>query len=241
MAIARLQEFRAAGLPEDFAIILNHISDHVFDLRIKWRVYAGLWGTHKERFELLNDVSPITSRVLEVALFHEIILTLRRLTDPEKRRGGRESVSIKAFLKFMGESEVVEFRTLMNDACNSAEFARQYSGLRVAHLDLDYLRGRVPQESLNRKNIERAIEKVTLVVKCIYARRLGASLVTHPIIGSDDETSFVRTIFEGVTALGVKESESRELVRLGRYQEARRLFEYPTWLEPTETPDEALF
>lgn len=209
----------------------------IFSLRSNWRTYREFFGNHKERFELFFEVSGTTAQTLERTLFEMTLVQMRRLTDPAKTMGKNRNVTIQAFEQCLVEEEQSEMASLVKDALQKTEFARDWVNRRIVHNDLGYRSGQKPLKKASRRKVEEAIDAIVRPIKWIAAKKCDFTMVTHPISAIRDESFFVRHLYEGQLALEAKRAQAIRFKNERRYEEAMQLLDdYPKWLR--RSPDE---
>ena len=67
--------------------LYNELSDELVWLHAKWKQYRQLFGYSEERADLLNKASGYFFKIIQDALWDNIILHISRLTDPVKSAG----------------------------------------------------------------------------------------------------------------------------------------------------------
>lgn len=231
-----IEKFSEAGLDVEFAKKYHHAKMDLFSLRIHWRTYVSFFGTNKERFEFLHEVSGAVSQTLERTLFETTLLGLRKITDPKGARGGRQSVTIKSFADYLPDEYQKELRILVSQAEKSCEFARDWSGKKIAHADFEYRDGSYSLKPASRQKVHKAIDDVAKVFKWMELTLFHTTLVTHPIPPIEDEVWFLQVLYEGLAAHKEKKKLAKELSRQGSYDAAENLMKYPNWLQRTEPP-----
>ncbi len=105
-------------------------------LNLKWQEYIELFGKKPSRVELLNKAAPLFFRIVQDALWYDILMHIARLTDPPKSRG-KPNLTIRRLPELVGNQEL---DSLVEEAKEAAEFCRDWRHRRIAHRDLRFLR-----------------------------------------------------------------------------------------------------
>ena len=104
-----------------------------------WNEYVALFGTNSKRVEILNEAAPHFFRMIQDELWEATLLNLARLTDPAISPGGnvRTNLSLNSLTDLIGDDRVKsQIQILLDQACNSTSFARDWRNRRIAHRDL---------------------------------------------------------------------------------------------------------
>ncbi|MGB7295577.1 MAG: hypothetical protein WBC70_08295 [Candidatus Aminicenantales bacterium] len=129
--------------PRELKAVFEKIEHQVFLLHDRWIIYRQLYGTSKERIELLNESAPNYFWIIQDVLWDEILLDICRLADPIQ--SGRDKKSKKNLCLEMLCQIIKELgrEDLYSDICNSlSRFREKCEGLkkhrnkRIGHLDL---------------------------------------------------------------------------------------------------------
>lgn len=64
-------------------------------LHWKWSEYATLYGSKSERVDLLNQAAPAFFKIVQDAMWEDILLHICRLTDPPKSRRGKHTLTLR--------------------------------------------------------------------------------------------------------------------------------------------------
>ncbi len=228
---------RVKMLGEERGIFSRNLEKHLFSVRTLWKVYVGLFGTNKERVDLLNSVSGITSFYMERTMREAALLSICRMTDPKKGRPGTQerNVTITRLIDYLSDGHDQELDDLIRLAINKSEFARTYRNKKLAHSDDDAMNGRMSANSGSRKEMREAMDAIAACIKRFMLVELNTTLATHPISRlSNDEVEFLQVLHYGKIELERREKESREIA----WKAGRELMELPKWL--TFRPDDEL-
>lgn len=214
-------------LAKEYGLLMNDL----FILRMDWRTYRGLFGTNKERVDLLNSVSGSVASTIERALFESVLLRLRRFVDKGSSRRGRLPLSLERLREIAKTQESKDLHHLLNDCEKKCSFAKNWADKRIAHSDYAYRMGNEKLQGASREGVTEAIDAIAAVIKWIGSNLLETHFVTHPISDLRDETVFLRVLFEGKKIVDAKPAETARLYKQGLNDEADLLGQYPDWLE----------
>lgn len=124
----------------EFGIVFIHLKNEVLTLESNWNEFVILFGTNKERINLMNQVAKHFFGILQSSMFENTLLHIARVTDPAetKVRG-----QVRKNLTFYGLEALVDhaetkqaFKVQVDKAFQAASFAREWRNKRIAHSDL---------------------------------------------------------------------------------------------------------
>jgi hypothetical protein len=214
----------------EFSTVYVYAMLDLLSLRSQWRIYKGLFGQNKERFDLLNRASPVVSGAIERSMFEAALLGIRRLTDKVETKRGKHPVTICAFpLHLEGEPQA-EMKLLVSKAVRSAKFACNWSDKRIAHSEIAFRTGAIKLEPASREKVDSCIDCIAKTVQWIAANKLDTHLVTHPVSLLPDETDFLVKLYEGELALRERKAREVKLLEHGKLSEFEAIEPYPVWL-----------
>lgn len=129
--------------PRELETVFEKIKYQVILLHSRWIIYRQLYGTSKERIELLNVSALEFFWIIQDVLWDEILLNICRLADPIQ--SGRDKKSKKNLCLEM-LCQIIKGllqEDLYSDLCNSlsrfrekCDALKKYRNKRIAHLDL---------------------------------------------------------------------------------------------------------
>jgi HEPN superfamily AbiU2-like protein len=167
-------------------------------LHVKWDEFVGLFGT-KRRVDLLNGAGGALIRLIEDALFHEIVLHIWRMTDPN-----RKSLSLHKLLKH-DESEFEEktLKPLLEAIAEPCKFADDWRHRWIAHRNLKLAiqpGNSKPIERATKQSIDAAIDSITQFMKVVERHYCNgvSTAYEHSSFGLAD--SFLYVIRDGLEA-----------------------------------------
>jgi hypothetical protein len=112
----QVREKHLRDMGPDLGPVYHELWNEVTWLHAKWNQYRQLFGHSRQRVELLNEVASHFFRIVQDALWDDVILHLARLTDPLRSRG-------KANLSLRKLPEVISDATLKKDVGSLIEVA----------------------------------------------------------------------------------------------------------------------
>lgn len=138
----------------------------------RWIIYLQLFGTNKERVQLLNESGGSFFNLLQVILLHDIQLTLSKLGDPAYL-GNKENMTLRALnkeLKDLGEMVAAnKMKEPLQKFAAACEKIRHRRNKWIAHFDRPtMLNDNVnPRMGPSREEIEHSLEALREAMNCI--------------------------------------------------------------------------
>lgn len=194
------------GRTAEVGHLFGYIKNRLVHVRLKWRIYRAFFATNVQRIELLNEISGITARVIQDALYDDVILSLCRMADPARsmNKERRENISLQLLIELIqpspSHSELVVLGQRFRQACKPLSYHRHkflaHSDW-LAHFDQD------ADVGVSRRQIEEAIEALRVFAVYFDREANGTQLSTEIHSGhSDDEVAFLRTLYHGQAKIG---------------------------------------
>ena len=179
-----VKEEHLEAFGEPLGSVYYALYNEVAWLHQKWQEYRKLYGTSKERIELLSETAPSFFHVLQQVLWRDVLLHLARLTDPPKQREFEN-------LTLLRLPEAVEDAQLRSDVCNLVEdvkvktnFARTWRNKRIAHSDLPLALNAESEQlpGVSRANVEEALSSIRSVMNSFSNEYLGSTTAFEHVI-----------------------------------------------------------
>lgn len=139
--------------------VYHELSNEVAWLHAKWNQYRQLYGHSEERVDLLNRAGGHFFRIVQDALWDNVILHIARLTDPIKS-GRRDNLTLLRLPEVIPNASLKkEVKALIDTALSSSSFARDWRHRSLAHIDLELaLRtGANPLPGISREQVENTL------------------------------------------------------------------------------------
>ena len=221
-------------LGEEFGADLFNLQNAYFNVRIEWRFYRSLFGTNKERIDLLNAVSGIFFRTLEVCLFEAVILGLCRLTDPlQSGRGERAKLNMtfrRLENHLLTDEEHQRFTEFLGEIEEASEFARDWRNRKISHSDYFVAQGQAKLEQASREKLQLLLDKIGELLQWVYKERLKVSHVLDASLSIEDEMRVLELLYDAIQG---EEAEKRRLEKCIEEKDFKSLPlapERPEWL-----------
>lgn len=155
----QVREKHIRDMGSELGPVYHKLSNEVAWLHAKWNQYRQLFGHSAKRVELLNKVGSHFFRIVQDALWDNIILHLARLTDPIKS-SGRDNLTLLRLPEVIPDASLKqEVKELIDTAVSSSLFARGWRNRRLAHIDLALAlqSGVNPLPGVSREKVENAL------------------------------------------------------------------------------------
>jgi hypothetical protein len=209
----REKHLRNMGL--DLGPVYHELSNELAWLHAKWNQYRQLFGHSRKRVDLLNSVANHFFRIVQDALWEDIVLHLARLTDPLKS-SGKANLTLRRLPAHISDATLkVEVEKLIDVAVSTSIFARDWRNRKLAHIDLALaLRtGVEPLAGVSRENIEGALSAFRAVLNRLATHYWKSETAYEHFIASGGEGDSLVFFLR----LGLKAEESRmERLRAGK-------------------------
>lgn len=212
-------------LGSEFGDYFFHLDQSVIGLVSLWDVYRSLFGTNKERVDLLNQASGYVTRTIQDSLHERIVLGICQVSDPYVSKG-RRNVTVSGLPEFVTAPEHRAAMLPMIDAVRaSTSFARDLRNKMIAHADLEAVTGSYAVDYSTRERIVAAIRSVIVPLRYVHFQYFEATQLYHAIHPLPNAVGFLRCIYLGVA----KVEERKKALKLGP-----RDMWFPAWLDEAE-------
>jgi HEPN superfamily AbiU2-like protein len=151
-------------------VMFNRFYNECAGLHWKWDEYVVLFGTKESRVDLLNRVAPGFFRIVEDALWEDVLLHICRLTDdPDVGRRHRQTLSVRRLPTLVASEIQREVRRRVTSATKKCDFARDWRDRHIAHKDLQLAleKGTTPLAKASRRRVNDAINSITAVLQAV--------------------------------------------------------------------------
>lgn len=192
----------------------------------RWKVYKGLFASDPQRVDVLNEASPMVSRVIQDALFSEILMRLCRLTDPAESgrgAGARRNLSLFALERHLQGETRDQYRVASAAAKISTAFARDWRNRSIAHADVDVATERAVLDDASVEGVENAFSQLAEALNVIHSGVFNSTFAYDKLIlPFKDERAFIHRILLG------NQARKEQMRRLEELRIAQR---FPEWEE----------
>jgi hypothetical protein len=154
---------------DELGAVFYKIYNQVIFLHKQWYNYLELFGVDEKRIHVLNESASFFFFIVQKGLFENIIMSIARLTDPEKT-GRYKNLSILTLPGLIQDEELKKEVALQIDwiLLNAVAFAREWRMKKFAHSDYDISLGKATlQEEASKQNIKLALESIRNLLNSI--------------------------------------------------------------------------
>ncbi|MHA1280440.1 MAG: AbiU2 domain-containing protein [Candidatus Helarchaeota archaeon] len=131
----------ATQLPDELKHIFGKLENQVNWLYGRWAIYRQLFGISKLRIDLLNESAPTFFRVVQDVLMDYIQLTLSKLADPARTRGGEDNLCLETIYKQVKELKEHVLQSKLKKSLQNfkkkCEAFKVHRDKRIAHFDFN--------------------------------------------------------------------------------------------------------
>ena len=219
-------------LGQEAGVFFRHLETHLYTVRDDWKIYVGLFGTNKERVDLLNLVAGPVISSIQKSLYETAILSICRLTDPKHgAKLGETNITVRRLLNYLLPINDGLLEKHVEDAVAKSKFARDYRNKRLAHADDNTINAPYLVSKGSRKDMRDAIDAIALCIKRFAHLKLNIQLVTHPISNPvGDHVKLLSTIYYGRQEVERIQKLAYDVAVSGNWQKAKTIEELPDWL-----------
>jgi hypothetical protein len=169
----------------------------------RWIIYCQLYGTSKERVDVLNRSASTFFNVLQKSLLQDIQLSLGKLGDP-KGSGARTNLSLStlaAELECIGENALVKkLKPLIVSFDDACQKLRRRRNKWIAHFDLNTMLGSkvTPLQGPFRAEIEAALEALREALNCVEFHYAESHTAYEHFVMNNDGEHLIVTLKQGL-------------------------------------------
>ena len=166
----------AAELKDDYICSMGNSLGEVYYslwqdvalLHVKWDEYVQLYGTNRERVDLLNCAARFFFKVVHDVLWSDILLSIARLVDPPMT-GSKKNMTIRLLPEAVDPCISAKVVCLTNQAVEATQFCTDWRNRRIAHRDLAVVLGESskPLEQTSRAKVSDALASVAAVLNAV--------------------------------------------------------------------------
>ena len=183
-------------------------------LHLKWREYTQLFGTSRERVDLLNTAAGSFFRIVQDVMWEDLLLHIARLADPPKS-AGKENLTIRALPGLIDNAALrSEVERALDLAVERSAFARDWRKRHIAHRDLALAvdDGASPLQAASQAQVTSALESIGDVLNRVELHFSGGTVAYEFADTLQGAEALLYVLRDGV---GVDRSR-RERLRSGR-------------------------
>jgi hypothetical protein len=178
------------------------LSADVVWLHGRWIIYRQLFGTSKERVDLLNESAGTVTWILQSLLLDDVQLSLSKISDPAGS-GQRQNLTVRRLqqvLRDAGESSVADAMEASLAAFESAcDKLRHRRNKWLAHSDLATRLSEkaVPLSGPSRQEVENALAPLRDVMNCVELKYTGSRTAYEHFLMQEDGEHLLSALAQG--------------------------------------------
>ena len=150
----------------------------------------------------MNKAAPTFFRIVQDALWEEILLSLARLTDSPKSCG-KSNLTFNALPEMLNDDSFrLEITDLVQKANIASDFARDWRNRHIAHRDAKLSLGEAlePLSPASRIKVAEAISSLHQVLNTISEKYLNSTMASDVIMPSHGARALLYIIRDGINA-----------------------------------------
>lgn len=169
----------------------------------RWIIYSQLFGTSKERVELLNESAGTFFNVLHDVLLHDVQLSLSKLGDPAGS-GSRKNMTLEALHEALlgaGEATAADkMKASMQKFEAACAKIRQRRNKWIAHFDRSTMLNEdvIPRMGPSREEIESALKALREAMNCISVHYTETTIAYEHFSMQADGEALLRNLRRGL-------------------------------------------
>jgi hypothetical protein len=190
----------------DLGSVYNVLYNDVSWLHIKWGQYRQLFAQSQRRVDVINQAAGHFFRILQDALFEDIILHLARLTDPAQsghKHKAQDNLSLRRLQLLVPDTLSVEVADLAQEALAACSAPRAWRNKRLAHRDLTVALATAddPLPGISRADVEKALAAFRKLLHRLEQHYWGSEVgYEHSLGGVGEADQLVYYLHKGLKA-----------------------------------------
>lgn len=172
-------------------------------LHLKVTEFVELFGSKPSRVDLLNQSAPAFFRMVQDALWEDIVLHIARLTDPPKSPGAKANLTIGNLPGLISDRKLsAATEALVSIAKDSTGFCRDWRNRHIAHRDLNLAlaTSAAPLASGSRKQASQAVGAIADVLDALEAAYMDSQICFGAVSSLGGAISLLHVLDDGVRA-----------------------------------------
>jgi hypothetical protein len=162
---AEVEQRYVEAMGPDLGAVQARLWNECAWLHLKWSEYVILFGTSRNRIDLLNRAAGPFIRIVQDALFEDALLHICRLTD-SPRSAGRDNLTVERLPRLVDQSIRFAVEQRLDQVRTTSGFARDWRNRRIGHRDLALATRRHarPLESASRLGVKDALAAIAALL-----------------------------------------------------------------------------
>jgi hypothetical protein len=185
--------------PETLVAEFDQLHQHRVKLQLMWQQTLALFGTSKERVELLNRSAPAFFSMIQGVLYDQVLLGIGRLLDPpgNSHQSNLVLAHLSKQVRAHGDTALADaLDDHLSELRTHCATIRSHRHKRLAHLDLQHAMGMQEFSAVTIADVQRAIDGIYGFLKLIDEKHLLRNYSQEVIEGLGDAEALVRRLGE---------------------------------------------
>jgi hypothetical protein len=155
--------------------IFHRLHNEIVFLHIKWCEFEELYS-HKDRVELMNDISPNFFFYLQNLLLEDVVLGITRISE-NKEFNGKTNLTIRLFPDLVNVSIKGDAGKLIKRIYKESSFCRDRRNRKIGHLDRELALDdkAEPLEKTNRNKVNKVLDSLAELMNLIQKHYMNSS------------------------------------------------------------------
>jgi len=190
--------------------VYNRLYNECAGLHFKWSKFRALFGTSESRVDLLNSIAPQTTRVIQDAMWDDILLHICRLTDNE-RVAGRRTLTLQKLPRLVDSAIRPTVEAEVSALIQRVGFAKDLRNRRIAHIDLDVAleRNTEPLSPASRAMVQNVLDGLAGALNTLEAHYMDSE-VAYDMWSGEDAVNLLLKLRDGQRAEIEKEKRVKD-------------------------------
>jgi len=187
--------------PPTIRQLWSGLDAEVTQLHARWIMYRQLYGTSKERVDLLNASAGSFFAALQDMWLHEVQLCLSKLDDPATSRFGA-NMTLKALHEGLvdagEESAATKLHACVPQFTEACKKIRHRRNKWIAHYDRKTMLGEDPRMSASRAEVEAALEALRNAMNALRIHYSGNGCAYEHVSLQSDGDALIHCLKQGM-------------------------------------------
>ena len=153
------------SLGEQYSVLWQEVAA----IHRNWREFVELYGTKRDRLDLLNRAAGSFFRMVQDSVWDGTLMHLSRLTGSSKSTG-KDNLTIRNFPNLISDAtKKKQVEQLVQEVIDKTEFCRDQRNRRLGHLDLKLALGQpaVPLADADKAKVDAALKAIVDVMNAV--------------------------------------------------------------------------
>lgn len=184
----------------DLGEIFYLLEQNINNIRINWADFVALYGTNKQRIDLLNEAASAFFANNSSLMWRFVVIEIAKITDSPNSGAGKDNLTIKILPDKINDSDKkLALQKLVELSLQKCSFCREWRNKVLAHSDLSIASGKniVMLEPVNKSKIDDAVQSLFDIARFMNAEYLNTELADD-IISHGNAEALLWAIHSGI-------------------------------------------